>query len=47
MEDEILFSMTGIEKSFGPVHVLKRLNLKYARVRFTHLWARTARESLL
>ncbi len=23
MENELLFSMTNIEKSFGPVHVLK------------------------
>ena len=23
MADDVLFSMTGIEKSFGPVHVLK------------------------
>ncbi|WP_319468862.1 sugar ABC transporter ATP-binding protein [uncultured Trichococcus sp.] len=28
MEDEILFSMTGIEKSFGPVHVLKKAQLE-------------------
>ena len=28
MEDEILFSMNGIEKSFGPVHVLKKAQLE-------------------
>ncbi|MBL1230498.1 sugar ABC transporter ATP-binding protein [Enterococcus sp. BWB1-3] len=28
MENELLFSMTGIEKSFGPVHVLKKAKLE-------------------
>ena len=28
MENELLFSMTDIEKSFGPVQVLKKANLE-------------------
>ena len=28
MADDVLFSMTGIEKSFGPVHVLKGAKLE-------------------
>lgn len=47
MENELLFSMTDIEKSFGPVQVLKKQTLRFEKEKFTLLWARMVPENLL